>query len=121
MPIDYTKRPETPPPSEPPAPPPSAPLPPPTAPPPPAAPSANPVSLNKVTLTKSAPSVSLTKHGGATGTLRVNLNWNAKPPERGFFKKQFQLDLDLGCLYEFSDGTKGVVQALGNAFTATNR
>src|SRR6478672_11614821 len=119
MPIDYTKRPETPPPSEPPAPPPFAAPPPP--PPPPAAPSANAVSLNKVTLTKSAPSVSLTKHGGATGTLRVNLNWNAKPPERGFFKKQFQLDLDLGCLYEFSDGTKGVVQALGNAFTATNR
>jgi tellurite resistance protein TerA len=62
----------------------------------------------------------LTKHGGATGTLRVNLNWNARPPERGFFKKQTQLDLDLGCLYEFADGTKGVVQALGNAFTARN-
>jgi tellurite resistance protein TerA len=79
------------------------------------------VSLSKVTLTKSAPTVSLSKHGGAGGTLRVNLNWNARPPERGFFKKQTPLDLDLGCLYEFSDGTKGVVQALGNSFTALNR
>jgi tellurite resistance protein TerA len=84
-------------------------------------PESPPVSLGKVTLTKSAPSVSLTKHGGASGTLRVNLNWNAKPAERGFFKKHSQLDLDLGCLYEFADGTKGVVQALGNAFTATDR
>ena len=96
--IDYTKRP-------------SAPAP---------APSQQ-VSLSKVTLTKAAPTVSLTKHGGATGTLRVNLNWDAKPPERGFFRKNVPLDLDLGCLYEFSDGTKGVVQALGNSFSARNR
>jgi tellurite resistance protein TerA len=99
MPIDYTKRPQ-----EPPV---------------PAAPDT--VSLSKVTLTKAAPTVSLTKHGGATGTLRVNLNWNARPQERGLFRKTTQLDLDLGCLYEFADGTKGVVQALGNAFTARNR
>lgn len=80
-----------------------------------------PVSLNKVTLTKAAPSVSLTKHGGASGTVRVNLNWNAKPPARGLFRKNSQLDLDLGCLYEFADGTKGVVQALGNSFAARDR
>jgi tellurite resistance protein TerA len=80
-----------------------------------------PVSLSKVTLTKAAPSVSLTKHGGVRGMMQVNLNWDARPPERGFFKKTTPLDLDLGCLYEFSDGTKGVVQALGNAFTAVNR
>ena len=50
--------------------------------------------------------------------MRVNLNWDAKPPRvAGFFKKNTQLDLDLGCLYEFTDGTKGVVQALGNAFS----
>jgi tellurite resistance protein TerA len=70
-------------------------------------------------LTKAAPSVSLTKSGGASGLLRVNLNWNARPPASGgFFKKTQQLDLDLGCLWEFTDGTKGVVQALGNAFVA---
>jgi tellurite resistance protein TerA len=79
------------------------------------------VSLSKVRLTKAAPSVSLTKHGGASGNLRVNLNWDARPPARGFFKKNTSLDLDLGCLYEFADGSKGVVQALGNSFRAANR
>ena len=102
--IDYTKRPAT-----------------------PAAPSgpsgAAPVSLSKVTLTKSAPKVSLTKQGSSTGILRVNLNWNARPAGGGgLFKRSApSLDLDLGCLYEFTDGTKGVVQALGNAFAASPR
>lgn len=68
-----------------------------------------PVLLRKVSLTKSAPAVSLTKSTGATGTLRVNLNWNAGPASGG-------IDLDLGCLYEYVDGSKGAVQALGNLF-----
>ena len=102
--IDYTKRPAAPAPS---------------APPEAAPPGAAPVSLSKVTLTKAAPTVSLAKHGGQRGVVRVNLNWNARPQGGGgFFKKATQLDLDLGCLYEFADGSKGVVQALGNAFTA---
>ena len=87
-----------------------------------------PVNLSKVTLTKSAPSVSLTKSGAATGQLRVNLNWNARPaqqPSGGFLKRlaaapQSAIDLDLGCLYEFTDGSKGVVQALGNSFASRN-
>ncbi len=62
-----------------------------------------------VTLTKAAPSVSLTKQGATTGALHVNLNWQAP------------LDLDLGALYELADGTKGVVQALGNAFGDLHR
>ena len=88
-----------------------------------AAPGAAPVSLSKVTLTKSAPSVSLTKGGGASGIMRVNLNWNAKPAGGGgggFLKKlaggSGAIDLDLGCLFELADGRKGVIQALGNAF-----
>ncbi|HEY2299806.1 MAG TPA: hypothetical protein VGH43_18900 [Jatrophihabitans sp.] len=103
MPIDYTKRPNQP---EPPA---QAPQP------APAGPSA------PVVLTKAAPSVSLAKSSG--GMLRVNLNWNARPTEpRGFFRKADpSLDLDLGCLYEFVDGSKGVVQALGRAFVASDR
>jgi tellurite resistance protein TerA len=111
--IDYTKRPAQP--AAPPAPPPAA---------PPAA-AAVPVSLSKVTLTKAAPKVSLTKQGSATGLLRVNLNWNARPPGQGggglFKRAQAALDLDLGCLFEFTDGSKGVVQALGNSFTASPR
>jgi tellurite resistance protein TerA len=80
------------------------------------------VSLSKVTLTKAAPTVSLTKQGSATGVLRVNLNWNARPASQGggLFKRAASgaIDLDLGCLYEFADGSKGVVQALGNSFAA---
>ncbi len=80
------------------------------------------VSLSKVTLTKSEPSVSLTKQGSSAGVLRVNLNWNARPAATGggFFKRlaggSGAIDLDLGCLYEYVDGSKGAVQALGNAF-----
>ncbi|MGD9958979.1 TerD family protein [Nocardioides sp.] len=85
----------------------------------PTPPAASPVSLSKVTLTKSAPSVSLSKQGSAGGTLRVNLNWNARPEGAGggFLKrKSGGIDLDLACLYEYHDGSKGVVQALGNSF-----
>lgn len=82
-------------------------------------PAGPPVSLSKVTLTKDAPAVSLTKHGSVGGSMRVNLNWSAAPTSGGFFKRLAtpRIDLDLGCLYEFTDGSKGVVQALGNAFT----
>jgi tellurite resistance protein TerA len=84
------------------------------------------VSLSKVTLTKHAPTVSLSKQQGgnaARGELRVNLNWNARPAAGGgLFRRQGSgsIDLDLGCLYELSDGRKGVVQALGNSFTSRN-
>lgn len=113
--IDYTKRPAAP--AGQAAAPSAAPS---TA--PPGAPSAAPPA--KVILTKAAPTVSLTKHGSAGGTMRVNLNWDARPAQErgGLFKRAAaSLDLDLGCLYEFTDGTKGVVQALGNAFTARPR
>jgi tellurite resistance protein TerA len=98
MAIDYTKKPQTPVPG-----------------------STGGVSLSKVTLTKAAPTVSLTKQAGGSGVLRVNLNWNSGPPGGGglFKRREAAVDLDLGCLYEFMDGTKGVVQALGNAFRAT--
>jgi tellurite resistance protein TerA len=79
------------------------------------------VSLSKITLTKSAPSVSLTKRGATGGQLRVNLQWSAgEQQSRGLFGKRRggAIDLDLGCLWEFADGSKGVVQALGNAFQA---
>ncbi len=87
-----------------------------------------PVSLSKVTLTKASPTVSLTKSGGAGGKLHVNLNWNARPaaseqPQpKGFLKRlaaasqSSAIDLDLGCLFELTDGRKGVIQALGGQF-----
>lgn len=77
------------------------------------------VSPDKVMLTKSSPSVSLTKQ---SGQLRVNLNWDARPPQAkkaGLLKRltgEQGMDLDLGCLFELADGQKGVIQALGNSF-----
>ena len=88
-----------------------------------AAPDGGGVSLSKVTLTKSAPSVSLTKRGATGGQLRVNLQWTSGATQKkGLFGRLSGggggIDLDLACLWEFSDGSKGVVQALGNAFQA---
>ncbi|MEU0656639.1 TerD family protein [Streptomyces albogriseolus] len=108
------------------APPPVTPVAPPVTvpqpPPPPAAPPA-PVQLTKVTLTKAAPSVSLTKQGGTSGSLHVNLNWEVRKQFSGWAAKlgrpvamHSDLDLDLCALWELTDGRKGVVQALGNAF-----
>ncbi|MFI5569705.1 TerD family protein [Streptomyces sp. NPDC051740] len=103
-------------------------VPPPVAPPPsPSAPPA-PVRLTKVTLTKAAPSVSLTKQGGTSGALHVNLNWEIRKQFSGWAGKlgrpvatHSDLDLDLCALYELTDGRKGVVQALGNAFGALHQ
>lgn len=90
---------------------------------PPPAPAAQPVRLSKVTLTKSAPSVSLAKQGGTSGAMRVNLNWQVHKQFSGWGSKRGRavamhadLDLDLCALYELTDGRKGVVQALGNAY-----
>ncbi|MFJ4557159.1 TerD family protein [Streptomyces massasporeus] len=96
-------------------------------PPPPAAPPA-PVRLTKVTLTKASPSVSLTKQGGTSGALHVNLNWEVRKQFSGWSSKfgrptamHSDLDLDLCALYELNDGSKGVVQALGNSFGALHQ
>ena len=71
----------------------------------------------KVSLKKSSPA--------GLGEILVNLNWNAKPANQGFFSKLLGgnqgIDLDLGCLYELKNGRKGTVQALGNAFGALNQ
>ncbi|MFI5484106.1 TerD family protein [Streptomyces rubiginosohelvolus] len=98
-------------------------------PPAPAAPPVTqPVRLTKITLTKSAPSVSLTKQGGTSGALRVNLNWEVRKQFKGWGAKlgravamHADLDLDLCALYELTDGRKGVVQSLGNAFGSLNQ
>jgi len=90
---------------------------------------------HKVTLTRSTPEVSLTQQGSATGTLRVNLNWNQyyeeapSKPRGGLFRPMEapppplpqKIDLDLGCMWELADGSKGVVQALGNLYGDFNQ
>lgn len=83
------------------------------------------LDMSKVTLTKASPTVSLSKGAAAGGIMRVNLNWTARPAGSGggFLKKLMgassAIDLDLACLYELADGSKGVVQALGDSL-ATN-
>ncbi|MGW4231327.1 TerD family protein [Streptomyces sp. NPDC004980] len=104
----------------------AAPVPPPS--PPAAPPAAQPVRLTKVTLTKETPSVSLAKQGGTSGALRVNLNWEVRKQFKSWGAKlgravamHADLDLDLCALYELTDGSKGVVQSLGNAFGSLDR
>ncbi|MGP4012409.1 TerD family protein [Streptomyces sp. 4N124] len=97
---------------------------------------------NAIELTKRHSQVSLTKQDAATGHLRINLAWRMrtsdiggsqresllrhpfkalKPPEvLGHSQSMVNVDLDLGCLYELMDGTKGVVQPLGGFFGDVN-
>ena len=97
--IDYTKRPSAAPPA-----------------------AAAPASIS---LTKSAPRVNLAKGSDGQGPMRVNLNWTARQPSRGLLAEvaaaASRIDLDLGCLYELADGTKGVIPALGNGFGSLDR
>jgi tellurite resistance protein TerA len=111
-----------------------------------AAPAPSKVSLSKVTLEKRGDKVSLDKRGSAGfGRIHVNLNWNRSsmapapapvtaPEKTGLLgrlsgavsgamggamagrKRSAGIDLDLGCMFELTDGRKGLVQALGNAW-----
>ncbi len=101
------------------APPVAAPAAPPVAAPAPAAPKVN---LGKVTLDKkgSKGTVNLQK-GGGVHQIHVNLNWDN--PNAGKKVGLFGLggaapapDLDLGCMFRLADGSKGVIQPLGQKF-----
>jgi tellurite resistance protein TerA len=102
------------------------------------APAASKISLSKIRLEKRGDKISLDKRAGANyGRIRVNLNWNQAPaaaPEKaaptGFIGKLFAqagggkpkgIDLDIGCLFELSNGSKSAVQALGNNWGAFDR
>ncbi|MCD2109394.1 Tellurium resistance [Rhodococcus erythropolis] len=75
------------------------------------------VQLSKITLTKACPTVSLAK-GDQSATMRINLNWTRG--RRGIFGGGGAVDLDLACLYQLKDGSKGVIQALGKSFGNLN-
>jgi len=58
-------------------------------------------------------------------SLFIGVAWDNVPrPEAGFFEKLLKkvqnkgVDLDLGCLYELQDGTRGAIQAFGDKFGA---
>ncbi|MGN0605993.1 MAG: TerD family protein [Oscillospiraceae bacterium] len=81
---------------------------------PPHVPVPEPVKHTKIELRKGQ-KVNLQKTGKNLGEILINLNWSQ--PKRSFFSfGSDAIDLDLGCLYELKDGTKGCVQALGNSF-----
>ena len=83
--------------------------------------------FDRVRLSAAAGEIPMSRLGAASGTLRVNLRWSG--PEdgggRGPFRRRIEptaalgvaagpkVDLDLGCLYQFTDGQRGVVQAAG--------
>ncbi len=81
---------------------------------------------SKVTLKAKGDSFAI-KPKATTGDLLINLNWNQRPPQPekkgGLFSKLLSggagggaIDLDLGCLFEMSDGAKGAIQPLGKSF-----
>ncbi|MCS3431207.1 TerD family protein [Klebsiella sp. BIGb0407] len=101
----------------------SAPTPPPVRAPEPTPPPAK-ISLSKVSLTKEKPTISLAKRDNF-GEIKINLNWNQARTESGgmfggMFGKSKGIDLDLGAFVELQDGSKGVIQALGNTFGRLN-
>ena len=74
-------------------------------------PQPDPVELRK------GEKVNLRKSGSSLGEILINLNWSQPQKRGGFFAPTPQaIDLDLGCLFEFKNGLKGSVQALGNSF-----
>lgn len=85
----------------------------------PAAPPLTKPAPTRLTLEKRGASkkLSLAKAPSGDGAIRVNLNWTKLVETRGFFgKSTARADLDLGCLYICTDGSGGVVQALGGTF-----
>jgi tellurite resistance protein TerA len=81
--------------------------------PPPPAPRAPPARID---LRKRQP-VSLDKPRAGFGEIVLNLNWDAGQAKRGLFGIGGRgIDLDLGCFVELLDGSKAVVQALGDTF-----
>jgi tellurite resistance protein TerA len=85
--------------------------------------------FSRIGMSTATSEVSLTQYGALAGTLRVNLRWNqaatggGRSARRGLFAPRRTqppepddgrgVDLDLGCLYEFTDGQRGVIQAIG--------
>ncbi len=93
-------------------------------------------STYAVELTRRHPVVSLTRQGADTGSMQVNLSWqmhssdltgrglrggSLRHPLQAIRPQTVQahtrgvvsVDLDLACMYELADGSKGVVQPLG--------
>ncbi|MHB9130457.1 MAG: TerD family protein [Armatimonadota bacterium] len=84
---------------------------------------------SKIVLRKTGDSIELQKKSaGGFGEVLVNLNWNqgAQAQQHGGLLGSLHggssgaIDLDLGCLFELTNGQKGTVQALGDALGSYN-
>ncbi|MGB0720168.1 MAG: Tellurium resistance protein TerA, partial [Bdellovibrionales bacterium] len=73
------------------------------------------------------PGQSVAINPGASGfeQILIGVAWdNIQVQESGFFGKMFKkmrkvgVDLDIGCLYELQDGSRGAIQAFGEKFGA---
>lgn len=70
-------------------------------------------------------SIALSPGPGGFESIRIGVAWDAlTEPDPGLMGKLFKknrtvkVDLDLGCLYELQDGTRGALQAFGGKFGA---
>lgn len=72
----------------------------------------------------------ISRQGEAFGAIRVDLAWDRVVVEepkgllaaaKAVIQKEAPVDLDLGCLYELQDGTKGCLQAFGDLYGAYNK
>ncbi len=75
---------------------------------------------------KKGSKINLSKDNKSLGEVLINLNWSQHGTSKqslikSLFSKEKPVDLDLGCLFELKDGTKGCVQALGNRFGSLDR
>ena len=80
------------------------------------------INLNKITLEKQGDShkIDLTKGGSdLSKEITINLNWSQPEKKKGFWGTvssllggSGEIDLDLGCFYELSDGRKSVIDGL---------
>ena len=68
-------------------------------------------------------SIAVSPKGGSFESMLIGVAWdNIRVEESGFFGKMFKkarkigVDLDIGCLYEMQDGTRGAIQAFGEKF-----
>lgn len=74
------------------------------------------VSLSKISLKKPGQSIRLEKKDAGFERITINLNWSQEAAGKTWFGGRKKIDLDLGCLWELSNGDRGTVQALGEAF-----
>lgn len=70
-------------------------------------------------------SIAISPSGGTFESMLIGVAWdNIQVQEAGLFGKMFKkvrnvgVDLDIGCLYELQDGTRGAIQAFGEKFGA---